>query len=106
MTWDELKKDITSLSPEDWTEIDFKVKIIGEILKARQEENVTQRALEELSGVKQPVIARIESGDTDPQISTVLRILRPLGKTLAVVPLEVDAHTVPKKSNRDEERLP
>ena len=90
--WDELKKELTSLSPEDWAEIDFKVKIVGEILKARQDENVTQRALEELSGVKQPVIARIESGNTDPQISTILRILRPLGKTLAVVPLDGDAN--------------
>ncbi|GHV41735.1 transcriptional regulator [Synergistales bacterium] len=84
-TWDELKKDMTALSPDDWDEIDLKVKIVGEILKARQEENLTQRALEELSGVRQPMIARIENGNTDPQLGTVLKILRSLGKTLAVV---------------------
>jgi DNA-binding XRE family transcriptional regulator len=84
-TWEDIRSSITVLTQEEWDEIDLKVKIVGEILKARQDENLTQRALEELSGIKQPVIARIENGKTDPQLGTVLKILRPLGKTLAVV---------------------
>ena len=83
--WNDLKAEMTALSPEDWTEIDLKVKIIGELLNARQGESLTQQALEKLCGVKQPMIARIENGDTDPQLGTLLKILRPLGKTLAVV---------------------
>jgi DNA-binding XRE family transcriptional regulator len=93
--WSDLKKDMTALSPEDWSEIDLKVKIVGEVLKARQEGQLTQQALETLCGVKQPMIARIERGDTDPQLGTVLKILRPLGKTLAVVdisPVSTGAH--------------
>ncbi len=90
-TWKELKKEMTALSPEDWDEIDLKVKIVGEIINARREEKLTQQALEKLCGVKQPMLARIENGDTDPQLGTILKILRPLGKTLAVVdvPLNV-----------------
>lgn len=84
-TWEDLKKEMTAMSPDEWAEIDLKTKIVGEIINARQEENLTQRALEELSGVKQPMIARIENGDTDPQLGTILKLLRPLGKTLAVV---------------------
>ena len=42
---------------------------------------------EELSGVKQPIIARMEKGHTNAQIETILKILAPLGKTLAVVPI-------------------
>jgi transcriptional regulator with XRE-family HTH domain len=87
MTWEDLKKEMTSLTQEDWNEIDLKVEIVGQIIAARQGEELTQRALEELSGVRQPVIARIESGDSDPQLGTVLKLLRPLGKTLAVVDL-------------------
>jgi DNA-binding XRE family transcriptional regulator len=83
--WTELKTEMTALSQEDWDEIDLKVKIVGEIINARREERLTQQALEKLCGVKQPMLARIESGDTDPQLGTVLKILRPLGKTLAVV---------------------
>ena len=72
------------------TEIDLKVKIIGEIINARQEGRLTQQALEKLCGVNQPMLALIESGDTDPQLGTVLKILRPLGKTLAVVDISSD----------------
>lgn len=84
-TWEELKQEMTAISQDEWDEIDLKTKIVGEIINARQGENLTQRALEELSGIKQPMIARIENGDTDPQLGTVLKLLRPLGKTLAVV---------------------
>ncbi len=46
-----------------------------------------KKKLEELSGVKQPVIARMEKGQTSPQLDTILKVLAPLGKTLAIVPL-------------------
>jgi len=92
MKWDELRKDLVStLTEDEQDEIALKVKIVGEILQARQERQITQMALEELSGVRQPVIARLENGETDPQLTTILKILRPLGKTLAVVPLNGDA---------------
>lgn len=91
MKWDELRKDfVATLTEDEQDEIALKVKIVGEILQARQERQITQMALEELSGVRQPVIARLENGDTDPHLTTILKILRPLGKTLAVVPLKGD----------------
>lgn len=62
--------------------------LIGELIKARQEQGISQKRLEELSGVKQPIIARTEKGNTNPQISTLLKLLVPLGKTLAIVPLD------------------
>lgn len=76
------------LTPEEIAESDLRVAIIGELIKARQEKGISQKKLEELSGVKQPVIARMEKGSTSPQLDTILRVLAPLGKTLAVVPLE------------------
>lgn len=76
------------LTPEEVAESNLRVALIGEIIKARQEKGITQKKLEELSGVKQPIIARMEKGITSPQIETVLKVLAPLGKTLAVVPLK------------------
>lgn len=67
--------------------VNYRVALIGEIIKARQEIGISQKKLEELSGVKQPIIARMEKGSTSPQIDTVLKVLAALGKTLAVVPL-------------------
>lgn len=75
------------LTPEEMLESDLRVALIGELIKARQEKGLSQKKLEELSGVKQPVIARMEKGQTSPQLDTILKVLAPLGKTLAIVPL-------------------
>ena len=75
-------------TPEEIAESNLRVQIIGELIKARQEQGISQKKLEELSGVKQPVIARMEKGYTSPQLDTLLKVLAPLGKTIAIVPLE------------------
>jgi predicted XRE-type DNA-binding protein len=85
-TWDELQKEL--FTPEEIAASNLRVALIGELIKARQEQGLSQRKLEELSGVKQPIIARMERGITSPQLDTILRILAPLGKTLAIVPLD------------------
>ena len=83
--WDEVR--VRLFTPEEIAESNLRVAIIGELIKARQEKGFSQKKLEELSGVKQPVIARQEKGTTDPRLDTVMKILAPLGKTLAIVPL-------------------
>lgn len=75
------------LTPEEILESNLRVALIGELIKARQEKGLSQKKLEELSGVKQPVIARMEKGQTSPQLDTILKVLAPLGKTLAIVQL-------------------
>ena len=84
-TWDELEKDI--FTPEEIAESDLRVALISELVKARKEKGITQRKLQEMSGVSQPVIARIEKGNISPQIGTLIKMLAPLGKKLAIVPI-------------------
>jgi len=84
--WSDVEKEIFTV--EEIRESRLRVDIIGELIKARNEQGVSQRQLEQLSGVKQPIISRLEAGETSPQLDTVLRILAPLGKTLIVAPLE------------------
>ena len=81
-TWEDVRKEL--FSQEEIAESDLRVAIIGELVKARKEMGISQHELEELSGVKQPVIARIESGNTTPNLSTLLKVLAPLGKTLYI----------------------
>ena len=76
------------LTPEEIAESNLRVALIGELIKARKEKGLSQKDLEELCGVKQPIIARLEKGTTNPQLDTILKILAALGKTLAIVPLE------------------
>ena len=85
-TWDELEREL--FTPEEIAASDLRVNLIGELIKARQERGISQKKLEELSGVKQPIIARMEKGITSPQLGTVLKVLASLGKTLKVVPIE------------------
>ena len=53
-TWDEVQKDI--FATEEIAESNLRVALIGEVIKARKEKGLSQRELEQLSGVKQPVI--------------------------------------------------
>lgn len=85
-SWDEVRAEL--FTPEEIAASDLRVALIGELIKARQEKGISQKKLEELSGVKQPIIARMEKGTTSPQLDTVMKVLAPLGKTLAIVPLE------------------
>lgn len=85
-SWEEVRAEL--FTPEEIAESNLRVALIGELIKARQEQGISQRKLGELSGVRQPIIARMEKGSTSPQLDTVLKVLAPLGKTLAIVPLD------------------
>ncbi len=85
-SWDELEKQL--FTSEEIAESEVRVAIINEMIKAREENGITQKQLEAMSGIKQPVISRMENGTSDPQLSTVLKILNSLGKTLQIVPMK------------------
>ena len=85
-TWDDVRQEL--YTAEEIRESNLRVAIIGELIKARNEQGISQRELEQLSGVKQPIISRMEAGETSPQLDTILRVLAPLGKTLYVGDLE------------------
>lgn len=84
--WKDVRAEL--FSKEEILESDMRVAIMSELIEARNEKGISQKKLEEMSGVSQLVIARMETGKTSPQLDTVLKVLASLGKTLAVVPLE------------------
>ena len=85
-SWASFKERL--FTAEERRELDLRVEIISEMVKAREDRGISQRELESASGVAQPVISRVERGTTDPRVSTLLKLLASLGKTLKVVPLE------------------
>jgi len=85
-TWVEVRPQL--YTADEIRESNLRVAIIGELIKARNEKKISQRELEQPSGVKQPVISRMEAGETSPQLDTILRVLAPLGKTLYVGDLQ------------------
>ena len=86
--WKDVKKEIE----EDFTEVDLEEielekQIIRATIEARKNLNLTQQELSKLSGIIQPSIAKIECFARTPQYTTLMRLLRPMGYTLKVVPL-------------------
>ena len=84
-SWEDIEKEI--YTPEEIAASDLRVALISEMIKARQEQGISQRKLEELSGISQPVIARMEKGTSSPSLDTVIKFLVPLGMTLKIAPL-------------------
>ena len=76
-----------NLTEEEIKVIRAKAKLLGEIIDARQELQLTQKKLEFMSGIKQPMIAKIENGNVNPSLDSLLRLLVSMGKTIKVVPI-------------------
>ena len=83
LTWDELEAEI--FTPEEIAASRARVEIISSIIDARQAKGLSQKELAEITGIKQPAIARLENGHISPSVDTINRLLAPLGKRLAVV---------------------
>jgi len=84
-TWDEVEKEF--FTPEEIAIGELEVDLMIQIARARQENGITQKKLEEMTGIKQPVIARMETGKTSPRLDTVMKVLAALGKKLVITDL-------------------
>jgi len=87
-TFSDYMADETRVSPAERERINFEISLIGKIIEARKQKGLSQRGLAEISGIKQPAIARLESLKSTPQIDTLFKMLYPLGYTLEIVPVK------------------
>ncbi len=73
------------------TESDYveqeKRNLLKNLSAIRRDASFSQTRLGEAAGIRQSVISRIEGCEISPQINTLLKLLAPLGKTLAIVDL-------------------
>lgn len=79
---EKVRKEIHT--PKKSTSYELCEDIIKEITHMRQYNNLSQQDLADMSGVKQPMIARFERGINTPNMSTVLKLLAAFGKTLYI----------------------
>lgn len=54
------------------------------VLRYRSEHGLTQTAFGRLVGMRQPHVARLESGEHEPSLSTLVRLAAALGENFAV----------------------
>jgi ribosome-binding protein aMBF1 (putative translation factor) len=86
-TFDDLW-EASNLTQSEKDEIQLKIDLAGKLIEAREQKGISQKRLAEMSGLKQPAIARLERMKATPQVDTLFRVLKPLGYTLAIVPDE------------------
>ena len=75
--WEEVRKNI-NFTEEEEKEMAQERAIIQKIIDTRKSKKITQTELSRKSGVKQPVIARMEKGVNSPQLNTLIKILNAL----------------------------
>lgn len=86
LTLKDVEKSL-NLTLEEEAQIQLETDIIQATINARKNSKMSQRELANISGLKQPVIARVESRARSPRVSTLLRMLYAMGYTLKVTPL-------------------
>ena len=82
----EFWQDKNFITEEQKAKIDLEVELIGKLIEAREKKGMTQTQLAEAAGLKQAAVARMEKMKVTPKIDTVIKLLRPLGYKLAIVP--------------------
>ena len=92
-TWEDYKRDC--MTPEERRRIEKESEIYCKLIDIRNSLRCSQQKLAELTGVKQPMIARIESGKVNVGVKTLQRLLRPLGYTLAIVKIDDPEEVIP-----------
>jgi transcriptional regulator with XRE-family HTH domain len=95
---DEFERKI--FTPEEIAASDLRVAMMFEISQAMAKKGISHEKLETLSGVKRQVIARMERGNTSPQLAAVLNVLAPLGKTLYIGDIESSQNARRKRTRK------
>lgn len=69
---------------KEWDENEARYQLMMMVLRARNEEQLTQSELAERTGLRQSNISRIENGQSMPSIATLAKIAQGLGKRLEI----------------------
>lgn len=58
---------------------------LGPLAFIRKKFGITQREMSDITNIKQPMLARLETGENIPKVSTAAKLLKPFGLSLAIV---------------------
>ncbi|MBR0288741.1 MAG: helix-turn-helix transcriptional regulator, partial [Selenomonadaceae bacterium] len=67
---------------------DARVKLAIALSNERKARGLTQKKLSEMSGIKQPVISRLEHGDTSTQIDSLIKLATAMNMEMQFVSLD------------------
>ena len=68
----------------EWDALEPQYAIIREMVDIRNREHITQKELSTRTGIAQADISKLESGNGNPSIKTLIRLAEGLGKELHI----------------------
>lgn len=86
-TWKQHKQELMKNAEfkAAYDDLEPEYRLARELIKARLGKKLTQEQLAEKAGVSRVVVARLESGTTNPTYDTINRVAAALGKELKLV---------------------
>ncbi len=69
---------------EEYKALEPEYEIIKELIKARNEQHITQKELAEKVGTRQSNISRLERGNYNPSLAFLKKVAQGLGKELHI----------------------
>ena len=67
---------------------DLEYEFICDFIRVRKENNLTQQALADMSGVIREQIAKTENSLNSPQLRSLIKVLEPIGYTVRIMPIK------------------
>jgi DNA-binding XRE family transcriptional regulator len=67
-----------------WNEREAAYRVARELLRLRKKQGLSQSEVARRAGLKQPAIARLESGAVKPTLDTIQRVAHALGREVEV----------------------
>lgn len=86
-SWTDYKEHVKRIDPQgerDLTEIEAQAAIISAMIEQRNKLGLSQRELASLCNIPQSSVARIESFQTTPNLTTLLKLFRVLGLKISI----------------------
>lgn len=86
-TWKEHKQELMKNPKfkEAYDALEPEYRLASELISARISKKMTQEQVAEMAGVSRTVVARLESGTSNPTIDTISRVATVLGKEVKLV---------------------
>lgn len=80
--WSDIKREIRSIPNEE----KIYLELLADIVQSREDKQLTQRDIAEITGLKQSAIARMESptGQNAPNVLTLIKYLDALGMKIEI----------------------
>jgi DNA-binding XRE family transcriptional regulator len=85
--WKNIRKELLS-DPDvkrKYDALEPEFQLAASLIQARTERKMTQAEVAKLSGISQVMVARLESGTSNPTVSTVNKVAHVLGKEFRLV---------------------